>query len=54
MPIIKGVMTKDEELKERNRLKGKGFEAPCYMHAEKRKEIIKKINRQNDIKTKVL
>ena len=42
MPIIKGVMTKDEELKERNRLKGKGFEAPCYMHAEKKKRDNKK------------
>lgn len=33
MPIAKGVMTKEEEIKERDRLKGSGFEAPCYMHS---------------------
>jgi hypothetical protein len=42
MPIAKGVMTKEEEIKERDRLKGSGFEAPCYMHDEKKKKENKK------------
>jgi hypothetical protein len=39
---MKGIMTKEEEIKERERMKGTGFEAPCYMHAEKIKRETKR------------
>lgn len=41
--IVKGIVTKEEDEARQERLKGKGFEHPCYLEEE---QPVKKIRKK--------